>query len=173
MKNLILLFAILLAVSCAPKKVVTATKTEAKSVIQNDIEDHKVDQTNTKILAVDKSNTITETITETTTYDSNKPNVPGTDKPPIKEVKKTTEKKTNNGDIKIDTGIAVKSEVNHEDKSKINDSNKSNVVVKETPKTPWIAYVAWIIGIIAVGVVIFFVRKYWNKIKSIFGSKTI
>ena len=171
MKKIFCLFLIIVLVfSCAPKKVVTATKTETKSVIQNDIEDHKVEQTNTKILTVDKSNVVTETTTETITYDSDKPNVPGTDKPPVKEVKKITEKKTNNGDIKVNMGISAKSEANHKDNSKSNDNNKSDVVVKETPKTPWIAYVAWIIGILAICVGLFFLRRYWTKVKSIFAK---
>lgn len=163
MKNLLYFMIVILVFSCAPKKIIMATKTETITTVQNDIKDVITDDLSTKKTVIDQSNTDTETVTETTTYDSEKPNVPGTDRPPIKEVKKTTEKKVNKGDIKINSEISKKTEAKHEDKSKTDNQVKSEIKVKEIPKAPAVKYWLMLFGFIAVTISIL---RYWTVIKT-------
>ena len=158
----------LLVFSCAPKKIITATKAETSTTVKSDIKDSSNSQTGTKSTVTDQSDTDTETVIETTTYDSDKPNVSGTDKPPVKEVKKVTEKKVNKGHVKIISEVIEKLEAKHEDNSKAIDQVKTDAEVKEIPKVPEIKYWLYLFGFIAVTIL---ALKYWVVIKKFLGLK--
>ena len=168
MKNILAFLVLIGLFSCAPvKKVVTTGKTEHVTNTQNAIVDNNTIKIDDKNTIVDQSNTEIEIVTEITSYDTSKPNVPGTDNPPVKEKKKITEKRSNKANIKTSSEAIKTEEAKHIDNSNIQKEDKEKIIIKENPKTPTIAYWFWI-GIFAVVVAgLLFIRKYWAKIKSI------
>lgn len=166
MKNAIYLIVIILFFSCAPKKVITATKTHEATEVQNDIKDSNTSQVSTKTDVVDKTNTGEVTVTETTIYDTNKPALPDTKKPPVKETRKVTHYRTTKANIKTVIEANNNIVIKHDDKSKKESKGKTDTIVKEIPKTPVIAYI-WRFGIIlGLLVGVYFGRKYWAVIKT-------
>ena len=168
MKKLLYLLIILLAFSCAPKKIITATKTEAKTETQNAISDKQESQNKAVLTKVEQSDTGTETVIKMTVYAEKKDSLTG--KQLIKSETVTTKKKVEKRQVKTDSNSLNSQIVTHEDSSKTVIQTKSDTTTKEIPKAPAIKYWFWIGIFVAVCVGLFFVRKYWTKIKSIFAK---
>ena len=169
MKKILFLFIIVLLFSCAPKKLITSTQTATSSSVHNNVQDATASQTNAQNTVVNQSNTDTETTIETTVYDTTKPNVPGTDKPPVKEVKKITKKKTDTGKVQVTSDVNTTQQITHNDSGTASNEATTNTLVKEIPKTPAVAYWFWIIIIVLVGIGSFLVYKNFGKIKAFVG----
>jgi len=154
---------ILLTFSCAPKKIVTQSRSDVQTEIKNAITDTNKSE-NKEIRAItDQSATDTETTVKITTYDNDRPIDTLTGKHPIKEEKVITTKKIKKTDIKTDI-TATGSQLNtHSDNSKSNIDSKTEVKVKETPKTPVIKY--WLyLAVLVVAVFLFF--KFKSLVKN-------
>jgi len=166
-KYLILLLAVFLF-SCAPKKVIQQSKTVAKIETDNNIKDSDKSQIDIKKTTTDTEKKTGKTKTTTTNYDTSKPKDPETGKPPISSESVTTNEEEENNVSATVIDSTAKVNTTHEDKSKANSQAKVDTTVKEIPKTPAIAYWFYIGIFVVVCVGLFFVRKYWTKIKSIF-----
>lgn len=166
MKNLLYLLIIALLFSCAPKKIITATKTEQSTNVQNAIVDTNNSQNKEVKTKVEQSDTGTETVTKTTVYDQKKDSLTG--KQLIKSETVTTKKKTEKKAIKTDSNNAGSQTITHVDSSKSAVQIKSDIEIKEIPKAPAIKYWLYLIGFM-VGILL--VLRYWTTIKSFLGFK--
>ena len=165
MNKYVIIPFILLAVSCAPKKVITQIKTDTKTETHNAISDSNTSQSNEGKVIVDQSATDTETTTHITTYDNDKPIDTITGKHPIKEEKVIVAKKVKKADVKTDINTDRNQVVTHLDNSVGKTDSKVEVKTKEIPKTPAVKFWFYIIVIIGISYLWF---KYGSKIKTFF-----
>jgi hypothetical protein len=166
MKHLILIIFILFA-SCQAKKVVQQSKLDQTATIQNDIALANNNQVDVVKKILDDSNDSSETVINTTIYDTDKP-VLSTGKPPIKQETTITHHKKGNKIVKTKTKIVRHEESNYKDQSKVNTVISQQIKTVEKVKPPAVKYWLWILIIVIGSVVGFIIYLKWTKIKLIF-----
>lgn len=169
MNKYLIVLLILLSFSCAPKKIITATKTESSTNVQNAISDSNNRQKKQVKTKVEQSDTGTEITVKTTVYDQKRDSLTG--KQLIKSETVKTINKAEKKAVKTDSNNIESQLIAHVDSSKIIVQTKAETTIKEIPKAPAVKYWFYIIvlGLVAVG--LFFVSKYWAVIKSFLGLK--
>jgi len=169
MKKYIFGFIILLIVSCAPKKVIQQSKTEQITAIENAISDTNKSDSKEIKTKVEVTDTGTETTVKETDYDTSKPTVAETGKPPVIKETTTTTKKTENKNVKTDSDKAGNQLSTHTDNSSTDATTKAEATNKEIPKAPAVKYWFFIILIAIAGAGSFLVYRNWTRIKTILG----
>jgi len=164
MKNILYLLILILIFSCAPKKVITQSKSDVKTEVKTTIIDTNNSQNTQVKVVTDQSSTDTETTVHITMYDNSKP-VDITGKHPIKEEKVITTKKIKKADVKTDVNNTGTHIITHQDNTVANVDSKTEFKIKEIPKTPTIKY--WLyLAVLLIGS--FLAWKYFGKIKALF-----
>lgn len=165
MKNIIYLIILVLFLSCQSKKAVIKSDTKQKVEQQTTIKDAESTQKKADLSVIEQSSTGTETVTETTKYDTSKPTDPVTGKPPIIEESKTTINKNGKRDVTTKVIAAVNKESTHNDDSKVNAiANERIKTIEKTKPVDLKLYIFALIFLIAG----FLVFRYWSKIKLLF-----
>jgi len=165
MNKYVIIPFLLLAVSCAPKKVITQSKTDNKTEAKTAIADTKTSESKEVKAIVDQSATDTETTTHITTYDNDKPIDTITGKHPVKEEKVIVAKKVKKADVKTDINTSNRQLNSHLDNSVVNTDSTIEIKAKEMPKTPAVKYYLYL-AVLLIGS--FLVWKYFDKIKLLF-----
>lgn len=173
---MLLLFVIVLSGCSTTKKV---EKTKSDIVLNSNLESKKkTDETsNTKTVASGETGTSKktessenqskETETKKTKYDSSKPIVPGTGKPPVIEETTTKEKVLSQKDNKVLEETKTKNNLLKEENKRLKQSNDSLLSVKakessksETKETKSVTWWRWFLAGMCVPVVIGLLVKF-------------
>ena len=123
------------------------SKSEQQITQQNSIADTKSIETGTKKTVLDESKNNDETVTKTIIYDTDKPVLIATGKPPVKSETIVTNKKAEKKDVKIVVDSAKKDVATHLDKTKTDAQVKEQTKTVEKTK-PTIKYYFYIIGLL-------------------------
>ena len=167
MKKIISIILVVLFFSCASKKAVQQSKIEQKTTQQNSIADTKASLVNVNKTVIDESKNNNETVTKTTVYDTDKPIVGDTGKPPVKSETVTTTKKEEMKDVKTVVDSAKKEESAHVDNSKLNNQGKEQTKTVEKTK-PTVKYYFYIAGLLVFIVLGYLGYKNFGRIKTLF-----
>jgi len=167
MKTILSILIVGLFFSCASKKAVQQSKIEQKTTQQNSIADTKASQLNVNKTVVDESKNNDETVTKTTVYDTDKPNVGDTGKPPVKSETVTTIRKEEKKDVKTVVDSAKKDESSHIDNSKLDNHGKEQTKTAVTTK-PTIKYYFYIIGLLVLIILGYLGYRNLGRIKTLF-----
>jgi len=167
MRKIISIIIVTLLFSCASKKAVQQSKIEQKTTQQNSIADTKASLVNVNKTVIDESKNNDETVTKTTVYDTEKPNVGDTGKPPVKSETVTTTTKAEKKNVKTVVDSAKKEESAHVDNSKLDNQGKEQT--KTAVKTqPTVKYYFYIIGLLVLIVLGYLGYRNFGRIKALF-----
>ncbi|HZK96671.1 MAG TPA: hypothetical protein VFC67_20905 [Prolixibacteraceae bacterium] len=167
MKTILSILIVVLFFSCASKKAVQQSKIEQKTTQQNSIADTKASQVNVNKTVVDESKNNDETVTKTTVYDTDKPNVGDTGKPPVKSETVTTTTKAEKKNVKTVIDSAKKDESAHIDNSKLDNQGKEQTKSAVTTK-PTVKYYFYIIGLLVLIALGYLGYRNFGRIKALF-----
>jgi len=166
MKKLLFLLVILLF-SCHTAKIVTETSTTQKTEQKNDVAVIDTKATTATTATTEQSNGVTKKTVETTVYDTDKPVVPGTNKPPVKsETKETTEQQQNTKKRAVEV-IDVSGKTEIADKSQVKTDNNTKSKSVTVPKKSAFVYIWYIVATLIVLSLVVVIWRYWGKIKPI------
>jgi cobalamin biosynthesis Mg chelatase CobN len=170
MKKFLFLLLLVLVSSCHTAKLVTQQTATTTAQQHNDITATATQVAATNQTAVTQQSQAVKKTTVTTNYDTTKPIVEQTGRPPVAQ--ETTEETLSwidaSGKVIVEANLQT-SQMKY-DKTTINKESKSTIVQKSTPVKSWVAYAWYILAVVLIIAIIFIVRHYWPKIKLLYGS---